>query len=45
MTKSKQPNNGMQKGMRRQKLHSNQDNEGNEKNPPQYENHDGEPLY
>ncbi|MDS0528159.1 clostri-philic family protein [Clostridium sp. SHJSY1] len=45
MSKSKQPNNGVQKGQRRQKLHDSQNNEGNEKNHPQYDNHNGESIY
>ena len=37
-------NNPMQKGERRQKLHQNQDNVGNDKNPSEYKSFDGEPL-
>jgi hypothetical protein len=37
--------NPIQKGMRRQKLHSNQDNVGNPKNPPEYENFNGKPIH
>lgn len=33
-----------QKGLRRQKLHSNQNNVGNSKNEPQYENFEGKPI-
>lgn len=36
--------NPMQKGTRRQKLHQDQDNVGNDKNPPAYKSFDGEPL-
>lgn len=36
--------NPIQKGKRRQKLHSNQNNVGNSKNPPEYENFNGEPI-
>lgn len=36
--------NPVQKGKRRQKLHSNQDNIGNPKNKPQYENFNGDPI-
>lgn len=36
--------NSIQKGMRRQKLHSNQNNVGNPKNPPKYENFNNEPI-
>lgn len=36
--------NPMQKGERRQRLHANQDNVGNPKNKPQYENFDGNPI-
>ena len=35
----------IQKGMRRQKLHSNQNKVGNPKNPPEYENFNGEPIH
>jgi hypothetical protein len=37
-------NEPMQKGQRRQKLNEKQDNVGNEKNKPQYENFKGEPI-
>ena len=37
-------NNSTQKGERRQRLHGNQNNVGNEKNPTEYENHNGSPL-
>ena len=37
-------NNPMQKGMRRQKLHDNQNNVGNPRNKSQYKNFDGEPI-
>ncbi|OOM77695.1 clostri-philic family protein [Clostridium sp. BL-8] len=33
-----------QKGLRRQKLHRSQNDVGNSKNKPQYENFDGEPI-
>ena len=33
-----------QKGLRRQKLHSSQNNIGDSKNIPQYENFDGKPI-
>lgn len=36
--------NPMQKGLRRQKLHKNQNNVGDPENEPQYENFDGEPI-
>lgn len=31
-------------GTRRQRLHENQDNKGTKKNPPQYQNLNGEPI-
>lgn len=37
-------NNGPQKGARRQKLHQDQNNVGDKKLKPQYENHSGEPI-
>ena len=37
-------NNPMQKGMRRQKLHDNQNNVGNAKNKSKYKNFDGDPI-
>lgn len=37
-------NNPFQKGARRQKLHGNQNNVGDPKNKPQYENFEGEPI-
>ncbi|EOR20505.1 MULTISPECIES: clostri-philic family protein [Clostridium] len=40
-TKSKNP---MQKGLRRQKLHENQNNIGNDKNKNEYTDFDGEPI-
>lgn len=33
-----------QKGLRRQKLHDGQNDVGNPKNKPEYENFDGEPI-
>lgn len=36
--------NPIQKGKRRQKLASNQNNVGNPKNPSEYENFNGEPI-
>lgn len=36
--------NPIQKGARRQKLHSNQNNIGNPKNEPEYEDFDGKPI-
>lgn len=36
--------NRVQKGKRRQKLHGNQDNVGDPKNPPEYTNYEGKPL-
>ncbi|NRT89380.1 clostri-philic family protein [Clostridium beijerinckii] len=36
--------NPMQKGVRRRRLHANQDNVGDSKNRPEYENFDGEPI-
>lgn len=36
--------NPMQKGARRQKLHSNQNNVGDPKNEPQYENFESKPI-
>ncbi|MDD7795938.1 clostri-philic family protein [Clostridium sp. 'White wine YQ'] len=37
-------NNALQKGQRRQKLHNNQDNRGNDKKPAEYENFNGEEI-
>lgn len=37
-------NNPLQKGTRRQRLHKNQNDVGNTKNEPQYENFYGEPM-
>ena len=42
--KNSNTSNPMQKGERRQKLHQNQDNVGNTKNPPAYKSFDGQPL-
>ena len=36
--------NPMQKGMRRQRLHAKQNDVGNSKIEPQYQNFDGEPI-
>ncbi len=36
--------NPMQKGKRRQKLHENQNNVGNPKNKPEFENFNGKPV-
>lgn len=36
--------NPIQKGARRQNLHSTQNNVGNPKNEPEYENFNGEPI-
>lgn len=33
-----------QKGLRRQKIHSGQNDVGNSKNEPQYENFEGKPI-
>lgn len=44
MSKQHKPNNSLQKGERRQKLHKNKNNVGNSKNPPEYENFEGEPI-
>lgn len=44
MKADKRTNNGLQKGMRRQKLHSDQNNVGNDKLKSSYENFDGEPI-
>lgn len=41
---SKHPNNGQQKGKRRQKLHNTQNNVGDTKNEPKYKNFKGEPI-
>lgn len=38
-------NNPIQKGARRQNLHSTQNNVGDSKNPPEYENFNGEPIH
>lgn len=40
----KEPSNGLRKGKRRQKLEHNQDNHGSPKNPPAFENFNGEPI-
>ena len=37
-------NNALQKGQRRKRLHDKQDNQGNDKNPPEYENLNGEEI-
>lgn len=44
MAKNVRPNNGPQKGERRQRLHENQNNIGDPKNPPGYTNFNGEPI-
>lgn len=44
MKKDNRTNNAPQKGKRRQKLHRNQNNVGNDKNPPEYTNFNGEPI-
>ena len=36
--------NPIQKGARRQKLHNKQDNVGNHKNKPEYQNFEGKPI-
>lgn len=40
----KEPSNGLRKGERRQRLTKNQDNYGTSKNPPAFENFNGEPI-
>lgn len=42
--KDNKTNNGPQKGDRRQRLHENQNNIGNPKNPTEYTNFNGEPI-
>lgn len=37
-------NNPLQKGLRRQKLHEEQNNRGNPKNKPQYKDFNGNPV-
>lgn len=44
MASNMKTNNGPQKGKRRQKLHEDQNNIGNDKNPIQYTNFKGEPI-
>lgn len=44
MPKNSKTKNPMQKGERRQRIKSNQDNVGNDKNPTEYKSFDGEPL-
>lgn len=48
MAKSNMPKanigNPMQKGERRQRIHQNQDNVGNEKNPPEYKDFEGRTI-
>ncbi|MDY6012647.1 clostri-philic family protein [Clostridium sp.] len=44
MPKKDNLGNPMQKGKRRQRLHENQNNVGNQKNPPKYKSFDGEYL-
>ncbi|GAA0117013.1 clostri-philic family protein [Clostridium senegalense] len=44
MSKSNKTNNSPQKGERRQRLHKNQNNRGDEKNPTEYTNFDGKPV-
>lgn len=44
MPKNSKAIDAMQKGMRRQKLHQNQNNVGNDKNPVEYKSFDGEDL-
>ncbi len=44
MPKNSKTKNPMQKGIRRQKLHGNQNNVGNDKNPVEYKSFDGEDL-
>lgn len=41
---AKHPNNGQQKGKRRQKLHADQNNVGDPKKTLKYENFKGEPI-
>ncbi|MHC1684526.1 MAG: clostri-philic family protein [Clostridiaceae bacterium] len=40
----KEPSNGLRKGNRRQKLANKQDNHGSSKNPPAFENFNGEAI-
>lgn len=44
MVKHKQPNDAEQKGSRRQRIHDKQDTKGNDKNKPEYENFNGDPI-
>lgn len=44
MHKDKNSKEPMQKGTRRQRLHENQNDVGNDKNPPKYKSFDGEEL-
>ncbi|SFD24304.1 clostri-philic family protein [Clostridium uliginosum] len=44
MTNKEGAINPMQKGERRQRIHGNQNNVGNDKNEPEYKNFAGEPI-
>lgn len=44
MPKKIKENNAMQKGERRQKLHKDQNNVGNDQNKPEYTDYDGNPI-
>ena len=44
MKADKRTNNGLQKGQRRQRLHEDQNNVGNENEPSFFENHNGDQL-
>ena len=44
MTKKNGNNESNRKRLRRQKIHKNQNNIGNDKNPPEYKSMDGEDL-
>ncbi|GIM29069.1 hypothetical protein CPJCM30710_17350 [Clostridium polyendosporum] len=44
MSKNHVRNNVTDDGQRRQRLHKHQDNRGTKKNPPEYENLNGDPI-
>lgn len=44
MTKKMDTMNNTKRGLRRQKIHNNQNNVGNDKNPPEYKTMDGEEI-
>jgi hypothetical protein len=44
MAQKNQPDKGKEKGAKRQSIHAHQDNKGDKKNPPQFEDFNGNPI-